>query len=521
MRLLRPFTLAVPALVCALAPVAHADEYVDRVNGLYAQIRPEHRSDLIILPAIAKMQGPPAAVAKVEQAMLLPFGAAAWSAAEEWVNAQPQRAVLAAVTDSVKNTQMAFGQPYGADALAATPEGIQLIADGLYSELGDPPMLAAVRFLYKDKLEQVASLVNVEATRLAHEGKPDEAIKVLGDWLFFSRQLADREFFIESQWGMRSMVAALERIRDIAYEDVRSAKPAITIEQIMAVLDRIKTDDGYLMGDKLTFPMGNRIAADQVVAVTFINRAGINPATFGNTMARMASSTKPLRLFSEAARWDEVGRTHANFFQTGDQVKAVYDDWTARWPLGPFDTRQGNVPDYERTDAAKFAVVKTVIPDMGVLFNLRQVLRAQLVGTRNALGVVAFHLRNKNFPPTLASIRPVFVKVIEADPFNPNRDAGAQPFMQYFVPIRDQPRNEREDPRPHEVNVVIGGDVENFQMRIGDDRFILYSVGPDFKKDWAKNVSGEPARGAIGDLLIWPPVTSLLRQRLLETNRLQ
>lgn len=524
MTFLRPVIAVVPAaMVCFLAPAAQADDYVDSLNRLYSQIRPEHRSDRIILPALAQMQAPPAVVATVDKAMLLPHGSSGWSAAEEWAMGTTQREVLTALSKSVENTQMAFGQPYGADALAASPDGIAMIQAGLYTELGDPPLLAAANFLYLPKLEQLASLVNVEATRLASAGKVDEAIKVLGDWLFFCRQMADREFFKESRWGLRSMIAAYERIRDVAYQDFRAGKQSLTIEQIMAVLDRLRTEDGYLMGDRLTFPAGERIAADQVVARTFVNRGGVNESTFGQTMARLASTKRPLRLFSEAARWGDVGRSHANWFDTTEQLVKVYEDWNARWPLDPFDRRQTMVADYDRTSEGEYAVIKTLIPDMGVLFNDRQILRSQLVGTRNALGVLAFYVRNKNFPPTLASIRPIFVKVIEADPFNPDpeRARGKQPPLEYFVPIRDQRFGEREEPRPHEINVVTGAGMDNFKVSIGQDQFVLYSVGPDGRKNWALDVSGEPAKNMIGDLLIWPPVTSLVRQRLIETNQLR
>jgi hypothetical protein len=527
----RPLPLSVyaaapAAMVCfmpALTTEARADSFTDTVNNYYAQIRPEHRSDTILLPVVAKMQPAPAVVSDFPKAMLLPHGSANWSAAQEWAMAEPQRAVLAALGKAVANTQMAFGQPYGADAVAAQDGGIELIEAGLYTELGDPPLLSAANFLYLPKVEQIGYLVNVEATRLAGEGQIDQAIKVLGDWLFFSRQMADREFFKESRFGLRSMIATLDRIRDVAYQDFRSGSPKLTIDHIMAILDRIRTEDGYLMGDRLTFPMGNRIAADQVVARAFVNRGGVNEATFGQTMARLASTERPLRLFSEAARWGEVGRAHANWFDTTEQLNRVYADWTARWPLDPFDRRQSLVPDYQRTSDSQYAVIKTLIPDMSVLFNDRQILRAQLVGTRNALGVLAFYTRNRNFPPSLASIRPIFVKVIEADPFNPDpeRARGKQPPLEYFVPIRDQRFGEREDPRPHEINVVTGSGMDNFRVSVGQDQFVLYSVGPDGRKDWARDVSGEPAKDMVGDLLLWPPVTSLVRQRLLETGKLK
>jgi hypothetical protein len=520
MSLFRSLSLAVPAAIVCIMPAAHADEYVDRANTLYAQIRTEHRSDLILFPAVAKMDQPPASVAQIQRAILLPAGTSGWAEAEAWANAEPQRAVLQALQRAAANTQMAVGQPYGALAMGATSEGIELIDYGMYTELGETGLLAGARFLYLPKLDTVGSLVNVEATRLAAEGKPADAIRTLADWLFFCRQMADREMFPESRWGLRSMIAACERIRDIAYQDFRSGNQSFSVDQILAVLERLRTDDGYLMGDRLIFPQANRIAAEQVIAHTFIQRGGVNTARFGQTMARIASTDRPLRLFAEAAKWEQVGVGHADYFETSDQLGRVYNDWTNRWRLDPWDRiNRGKIPDYETTSPNRFAVIRTVIPDMSVLFHDRQVLRTQIVGTRTSLGVMAFTYRNRMMPSTLAGIRPTFVREIEADPFNFERDTGRRPPLEYFVPIRDQRFGEREQPRPHEMNVILGGDVQNFRVSIGQDQFILYSVGPDHAKNWARDVSGEPAPDGVGDLLLWPPVSSLLRQRLVEAGQ--
>ena len=113
------------------------------------------------------------------------------------------------------------------------------------------------------------------------------------------------------------------------------------------------------------------------------------------------------------------------------------------------------------------------------------------------------------------------MKTIEADPYNSDRARGKVPPLEYFVPIRDQTFGTREDPKPHEMNVIPRGGGLNFQVKIDKDQFIIYSVGPDGAKAWAKDVSGEPERNAVGDLLIWPPITSLMRQRLEEMGQLK
>lgn len=514
--------LALLAVLVAALP-ALADEFLDRANALYATIAPDKRSDLILLPAVAKMDPPPASVDSIGKAALLPAGSSGWSVAEEWALAAPQRAVLEALDritkDETATIGMAFGQPYGADAMGPEPHGPDLVDAGLYTELGEPPMLAGARHLYLPALDRVGALVYVEATRLAAADKPDEAIGVLIDWLFFARQMADRQLFAEARWGLRTMTGTLERIRDVAYTDMRSGKRQLTADHILAIQERLAETRTYVRLDRLQFPAANRIAVEQVIAHVFQQRGGPN-AAFGQMMAQLASTQRPLRLFAEAARWDQIASNHADSLDTARQLATVYSDMEARWAWDPWDPRLAVQTDYEKMDKARFAVIATVLPDMTVLLNDRQVLRTQLVGTRTALAVVAFAYGARNFPPTLASLRPHFVKNLEADPFNPDRANRKEPPLEYFVPIRDQTFGPREEPGPYEINVVTTAG-QNFQVRIGQDQFVLYSVGPNGIKDYARNVSGEPARGQVGDLLLWPPVTSLIRQRLIETGALR
>ncbi len=503
---------------------ARAEDQLATANAAYSTIQLDKRSDLVLLPLAAKMEAPPAPVSTAEKAMTIPAGSSAWSAAETWANAAPQRAVIEALDKVTKESNsvqgFAFGLPYGADATGATAEGRQLIAAGLYVELGSPPLLAAAKYGYLPALDRVGCLVHVEATRLAAAGKVAEAIDVLIDWLFFSRQMADRIMFVESRWAFQTMSVTLDRIRDVAYVDFRYGTRTLTSEQISPILERLKPD-GYIGVDRIPFPKGDQLAAAQVVGAVFKERNGPNTETFAKTMSRLASTERPLRLFAESARWNEVASAHANWFDTSDQIDKIVGDLRSRWPLESFDPRMALTTDYEKTSKRRFPVLLTVIPDMSMLFNDRQILRTQLVGTRCSLGLVAFYYRSKDFPPKLESIRPTFVKVIEADPFNPDRARGKQPPLEFFVPVRDQTFGSREDPRPHQMNVLPRGGGNNFSVSIDKDQFILYSVGPDGRKDWAKDVSGEPAAKAVGDLLIWPPITSLMRQRMQETGQLK
>lgn len=517
---IRALAAAAVAAAALIGPAARADDFVDKANHGYKQIRQDRRSDLVLLPVLAKMEAPPASVDRVPKAILIFTGSAGWPAAEAWATGAPQKAVIEALKTITKEEDpkkaFVFAQPYGSEGVP-----IELIRAGLYTDLGDPPMLAAAKIGVMPALNNAACLVNVEATRLAAAGQPELAIDLLVNWVFFARQMCDRQMFEEVTWGQRMMIFTLDRLRDVVYQDFRSAKPALTVEGIAKVLVRLRDEGGYIGVERMAFPQGERYACEQVIDRVFLPRGGPNMETFAATMSMLATTKRPLRLFAESAKWDQVATLNVTWFDAQEQLKKIYDDWTSRWPLGPFDRRMALRFEYDKMNKAKYAVVAAVVPDMSVLFNNRQVTRTQIVGTRASLGVVAFSLRHKAFPPTLAAIRPAFLKRLDADPFNPNRERGAEPPLEYFVPIRDQKFSERETPRPHTMNVFPTGTTENFKVSIGKDQFIVYSVGPNGAKEWADRVSAEPAKDAIGDMLIWPPVISLARQNLIETGQLK
>lgn len=493
------------ALIVALSGsggAAFAQGPVERVNAFYSDIRNEQRSDLVLLPTLAEMERPPIGADDLQLAMLLPAGSLNWEEAEAWATGAPQAAVLAALDAITKGedyrTAMAFGQPYG----PGVPR--PMIASGLYTELGDPPSLSAASFGYMGRLDQAACLANVEATRLAAAGNPSAAIDVMTDWVFFARQMADREFSREAAWGYDQMVAGFERIRDIAYSDMRGAK-ALTLDQITAAIARL--DERKIIGiDRLTLPRADQVAAEQLVARCFDRTGTLNAGAFSSAMAAVGSSDRPLRLFSEAARWGGAAAGHANRADTDAMLGTVWADFDSRWKLDAFDARNNSDPAFIQVDGnPRYAVIDAAMDDLTDLMAMRQQLRAEAAGTRTALGVVGYFYQTRNLPPTLSAIRPRWTQELEADPYNPDRGRVRTPPFEYFVPIRD---TQAQGGVPHEMNVVARD--SNFALNLRQDQFVLYSVGPDRSKDWARFVSDDP-RAVQGDYLIWPPVISLLR----------
>lgn len=515
---LKPLSLAILVWASLAPTLARADDFVDRVNNALKSIRPELRSDTVLLPLIGKMTAPPIGADRLDRARLIPVGSQQWAAAETWAMGESQRAVLAAIHDVTQETDyrvaFGFGQPYGAQGVP-----VAQIRDKLFTELGDPPMLAAARHLYLPAFDQVACLVNIEATRLAGAGDPDGAIDLLIDWIFFCRQIADREFAAEVTWALTEMSRSFERIRDVAYEDSRKATPSATTDRLKAAIDRLE-ERGYLGIERIALPHADAIGAEQTIARVYIERAGVNAGTFGATLARFRSSDRPLRLLGEAAKWDVIADRQKNWFDIKDTLSRVTNDWTSRWSLDSFDPRMAHAYEYRTLDASS-SVVQVTVPDLGIIFDLRQILRTEAVATRHALAVYSARISGGQWPPSLASVRPIWIAQLETDPFNPRRDRGAKPPLEYFVPIRDTRSQfgDREETMPHEVSIVTAG--ANFSRRIGEEQFILYSVGGNGGKDWARRVQNTAENVANADYLAWPPVLSLQRQHLIDSGQLK
>ncbi len=506
------------AACLAVGPLAAGDDFVEQVNARFRSVSAEQRSDLVLLPALAAMQPPPGLLEGGATALNLLPGMSGWAEAEAWAAGEPQRAALEALArvteDADYHVAMAFAQPYGVEGIP-----VETVRAGLYTELGDPPTLAAAAFGHLRALERLRVLVQVEASRRVGAGKPAEAIELLIDWLFLARQIADRAFFEEVDWALGAIAQGQERIRDVAYLDSRGAK-ALTADQLRDFIARLDEDKGYLSLTRLGFPGGDRAGVEQVVARVMEPRGGINEATFAPTMASLGSTDRPLRLFGEAGRWKAAGAMHLNWFDTTAEVPKVFDDWSSRWRLDTFDPRMAQPFHFTRLNRGGFAVIAATTPDMGGLFDRRLVARTEGVGTRAALALVGYAAANGVFPPTVSSIRPRFVAEMEADPFNPNLARGARPPLEFFVPIRDQQFGPREEPHPHEVNVIMPGGA-NFSVNLGQDTFVLYSLGSDNARNWATKVQNTPVKVLGADYLIWPPTLSLHRQHLIDAEQLK
>lgn len=525
--LARPVALAAVVIGSLIAP-AHADEFVDRLNAGFADVRDSRRSDRVILTALADLAPPPAGVDTPRAAALQPASGSAWSAAEAWATEPGQVAfleVLDQITqeDDIRRAKV-FAQPYGLAELGSSAEQIAFIEAGLYTELGDPALLSAARHLYLARFDQAACLVHIEATRRLAADDAAGAMDVLADWVYFGRQVVDREFFAEKAWAFDTMILAVERIRDVAYVDFRTGQ-SLTGEDVKKVIARLADHRGPMSLVRIQMPKGDFLGAEQLIASVMVARGNVRPELFAPTMARLASTKRPLRLFGEAARWEQISAAHADWFVTSKTLSSLRDDYEFRWPRSGYDPLLAQpfvVERFVSSDLVRdaIAVVTRSVPDMRELFTRRLLLRVELIGTRDALGLVGFYAENNAYPLDLSGIRPRFVPELEIDPFNPSVADGRKPPLVFFVPIRDT--KDRFPPQgtvpPHEISVIVS-DAPNVAIRLRADQFVLFSTGADGAADWADEVQNTPDAPSGRDYLLWPPVLSIVRETLTEAGR--
>lgn len=516
-----PLAIAVSTTGAASLALA-ADDYISRANALYSDIAPNHRSDLVLLPVLAKMEPPPKALGSLEIAEITPAGSGVFKEFSDWAAAPNQQAILRALEkvtqDGDWREAYAFGQPYGADQIP--PE---LVRARLYTELGDPPTLAAAQLLYLPALDKLTWLVNVEATRLAAQGKPNDAIDLLIHGVFFARQMCDRQLAKESLWGFTHASRLLERVRDVAYVASQSPDGGLRNDVIIEQVKRLDERTGYFDISRIPFPKADRLAGEQLLARVFDRQDKPDERVFAPTLARLGATDHPLRLFSEAARWKSVAGAQASGTDNRAKLEGIYDDWASRWVIDWLDPRNQLPTVFSQfgSQRSTMAAVNASVWNEAALFDARQILRVEAAGTRTSLSLVGYKLAYKNLAPQIQAIRPRWMEYIDVDPFNPNRARGARPPLEYFVPVRDTQKGPDGQGEPTRIDIVPADSRDAFARTFRDDTFILYSWGSNNQRDYARRAQNTIDRADGADYLLWPPMLSLYRQRLLDQGQLK
>lgn len=500
--------LIVASALCAATPLAVAQDVISEFNKKsYGDIQQAKRSDLVLLPVLAKMQVPPASVSGVFESRMLLKGMKGWDQAAAWATAAPQVEALKALKtvtsewDWRKSFQ--FGLPYGYEGV--TPE---LVRANLYINLSDPPTLAAAEYNYLPALDRLEILANVEASRLYGEGKPSDAVDIMLSFAHLSRQMCNRKMTREAQWGLDAFCRSMERIRDIGYRCLVENKkfdPAALSKQINTL--NPKPND-FFDFKRMEMPEGDSVAALQALA-RVTEGEGFNGQQFGTLMAKMSTAGKPLRLFSEAASWKDASSTHLSPKATEAKIRSIFADWKVVWGLDVFNARLSNNTPFDDLDPDKSILLKKAITDMKPLRAGRQVAQAELVGARTSLSILGVQQSTNMFPNQITAIRPRFVQELDPDPFDPN---AAKPPMRYF-----EIKSEQE----MLIATSSPSGPENFSIPIKPGVFLLYSLGSDNADQKARRIENTSQIVQGADYLIFPPILSLFRQHRIDTGELE
>lgn len=446
-------------VVMSLAGVTHgqgsgdgANPWVERASAAVAVTPGTEDIAGVLMPALAGMSEPPVDLDSVDAAMLISPKNPGWSSAVSWAKGGAQGAALTAlekVTDPKKKFLLAL--PYGSKGV--DPSWVKA---GLTVELPRDGLLAGAKFRYLGGLERLVMLVNVEATRLAEEGKADQAMTLLVRWVRLAKTVTERETAAERRWAMTQMSLAFERMRDMAYvyrEKMTSEICRNTSDDIDARLTQIM---------RIRLPVVEKLACEQLIERTIREKGDVDAGKFAATMSRLKVGDRPLTLFSEAAWWRELAGGHAGWFDTRDQLKKVFGGWENRWAVENLHDKLLEIPsDYAKMDKGRFALIDFCTKEIEGMQDQRLRLLVDAEGTRISLGIVGYERTHKVWPPNVTAVQPKFVRVVADDPyFYDERYKRLYPFH-FKVPIRDDPKREREDPKPHEMTVGLAGGGES------------------------------------------------------------
>lgn len=440
------------ALGCVMtaAPAIAQQGFTAEASEVHTPGAGENNAAQPLLEAMAEMDAPPASIPDTPTALLMLPGDAGWDEAVEWATAPNQRAALETLRNVTNpSNPHVFSLPYGADN---TPPAIQ--NTGLFVDLGDSSLIVAGDFVYITALDELFALASIDAARLAEAGDGEAAYRMI-QWIRCARMVADQPLSIEKGWAIHAMRLGVIRLLDLF-----ALHPDLMTEREIIRLVRELSEDEIRI-DRILPPYADRIALQQLVDATYIERSGPNPETFGPVLASVMSEGQPLGLFGEASYFQEVAEQQANWFDTTEKVDAIYNDWERRWSVPNYDYIWTQQMERRLIDPARYTLIETFSTDLYPIIQDRLALRADMAGARMALSIVGYRQGKGVWASDLAAIRPTFVDTIDYDPYHDGGDRTIKQFeiLEYFVPIRDQKFGEREDPHPHKVTVFRAGSI--------------------------------------------------------------
>lgn len=401
-----------------------------------------------------------------------------WSAVSGWAeaNLKMDEAIL-----KCKDKVMS-GLPYGTEGLLPA----YLKAD-IVAEIAVGGSLRNNQFKYLKALDAIAAYCAAETYRLMEAGKIQEGIDLAVAELFVLRQFCDREFLVEKTHCIDLLSDALSNLRDVflAYMD------KISPEQFTRIAS---SEVPFLRPDRTRLLMPE---ADRIVAAALLNEvfdAGtdqVNLDKFASTFAEIQSQDSPLTRLGAARRWRIIASVHGSRTASLDRLKLIYDDWWRRWQVQEFDDILSFQTQFERTNPIRYAAVIYSMQNLATLFAIRNQLRVEVNGTAMAAGLCGYRREFGTFPDQSEKIYSQFTRRrSDSDPY----DKEQGPFHYQMLKARQA------------LDTQFG----RIWIETDEKQCLLWSVGQDHEDSRAAPHTED---GISGDIVIWPPIKALARQK--------
>ncbi|MDG2094971.1 MAG: hypothetical protein P8J89_06840 [Phycisphaerales bacterium] len=441
-----------------------------------------------LFDAYLQLSKPPVPVGRQFNLKTIWPGMKGWDKVSAWAAANPDMAK--AINDASK--KIIIGLPYGTDMVPATYSGMQLHVE---VEIKDGKR--TLEFGYFDAVEAIEAYATAEIYRLFETGDVDGALELMTANNYVLRMFCDRQFLKEKTHFIALLDQMLSNMRDCFWRYMEQIKPEQFRKIAMDELPYLRPDRARLL-----IPEGDRILAEALITEVFDSKTGDpKQGQFTKMFTRIQSEDEPLTRLGAAKRWREISARHGGLEGSQERLTLIYDDWWRRWRLRDHGELLTVESEFDRANEMRYAGVLISIDDIKALFSVRNNLRVAVYGTAMSAGLCGFKVDTGYYPNSVdnrvSGLYGTYVRRnIDKDPYH---------YNEYLFDL-DTFRYRLLDKR---AALDIG--VDRIWLKAGTG--LLYSIGEDME-DGVGQMHAEDDSEA--DIIIWPPVKSMLRE---ESNR--
>ncbi len=474
---------AVAAFLCALclgAPVpGQSTDVLAKLNadGTIHGTE-ESKSYRVLLDAYLKLTPPPEPVSDAFNLATIHPGMKNWTKVSDWAESNPHmaEAILACRSTNI------LGLPYGTAAIEEKYRTANLVA-----VIGVEEDLEVNDFRYLRAMDAIAAYATAEMYRRLLAGEQQPAIDLATALNWVLRQLCDRQFLQEKVFSINLLVDALVNLLDVLY----SYQDKFTAEQFRQLswedIPQLRPDR-----NRLHMPEGDRVVSEALLEAVFGSDSQPDPELFARAFGSIQSYEAPLTRFGAARRWRMIAAVHGSLEASKERLELIYHDWWRRWRVQEYDPILAIPTQFARTNPIRYAAVMYSIEDLEEAFAMRSRLVTAVNGTAIAAGLCAYKATFGVYPDDKEKLYGQFVR---------RRISDIDPYDQQFGPLHYRLLDARTSL-----------DTRWGRLWLDKGQCILYSVGADHADGRAVEHVGD---ASAGDLVIWPPIRTLLRQQKL------